>query len=45
MTGAEIDTDPFVYAIGAKLANGGSLTAVIAREHLPFISPGFARRR
>ncbi|WP_246078122.1 hypothetical protein [Rhodoglobus vestalii] len=44
VTGAEIDTDPFVYAIGAKLANGGTLTAVIAREHLPFIRLGFARR-
>ncbi|GAB3136143.1 hypothetical protein [Marisediminicola antarctica] len=43
--GAEIDTDPFVYAIGAKLANGGTLTAVISREHLPYIDLKFARRR
>lgn len=34
VTGAEIDTDPFVYSIGAKLADGGTLTAVIPREYL-----------
>jgi hypothetical protein len=44
VTGAEIDTDPFVYAIGAKLANGGILTAVIPREHLAYIDLTFARR-
>jgi hypothetical protein len=45
VAGAEIDTDPFVYAIGAKLPSGGTLTAVIAREHLPFIDLNFAVRR
>ncbi|GAA1212394.1 hypothetical protein [Rhodoglobus aureus] len=45
VSGIEIDTDPFVYAVGAKLANGGTLTAVIAREHLPFITVQFASRR
>jgi len=42
--GVEIDTDPFVYAVGAKLASGGTLTAVVAREHLPFITLEFATR-
>lgn len=45
VAGAEIDTDPFVYAIGAKLANGGILTAVISREYLPYIDLTFAVRR
>ncbi|MGB3376721.1 MAG: hypothetical protein WBA87_16465 [Microbacterium sp.] len=42
VTGAMIDTDPFVYAIGAKLENGGTLTAVVPREHLPYITLKFA---
>jgi len=42
--GIEIDTDSFVYAVGAKLANGGTFTAVIPREHLPFITLKFATR-
>ncbi|MBH0110029.1 hypothetical protein I6E81_07605 [Salinibacterium sp. NG22] len=42
--GVEMDTDPFVYAVGAKLASGGTLTAVVAREHLPFITLEFATR-
>ena len=42
--GIEIDTDPFVYAVGAKLASGGTLTAVVAREHLPFVTVEFATR-
>jgi hypothetical protein len=44
VTGAEIDTDPYVYAIGAHLPSGGTLTAVIFREHLPFVDLRFARR-
>ena len=44
VTGAEIDTDPFVYAIGAKLANGGTVTAVIPREHLAYIDLHFVHR-
>jgi hypothetical protein len=42
--GIEIDTDPLVYAVGAKLPSGGTLTAVVAREHLPFITLEFATR-
>ena len=42
--GVEVDTDPFVYAVGAKLTSGGTLTAVVAREHLPFITLEFATR-
>jgi len=45
VTGADIDTDPFVYAIGAKLTHGGILTAVIPREHLAYIDLQFARRK
>lgn len=44
VTGAEIDTDPFVYAIGATLADGGTVTAVIPREHLSYIDLRFVRR-
>jgi hypothetical protein len=44
VAGVEVDTDPFVYAIGAKLADGGTLTAVIPREHLAFVDLQFARR-
>ncbi|WP_406245511.1 hypothetical protein ACI7YT_10675 [Microbacterium sp. M] len=39
--GAEIDTDPFVYAIGAELP-GGVFTAVLPREHLDLIDLRFA---
>lgn len=42
VTAAMIDTDPFVYAIGAQLENGGTLTAVVPREHLPYITLEFA---
>ncbi|MGV8858279.1 hypothetical protein [Rhodoglobus sp.] len=44
MPGVEIDTDPFVYAVGAKLASGGTLTAVVAREYLPFVTLEFTTR-
>ncbi|MCR2809939.1 MULTISPECIES: hypothetical protein [unclassified Microbacterium] len=33
----EIDTDPFVYAIGAHVRNDVVVTVVIAREHLPYV--------
>lgn len=33
----EIDTDPFVYAIGAQLRDDLVTTVVIAREHLPYV--------
>lgn len=42
--GSEIDTDPFVYAVGAKLPSGGTLTAVIPREHLPYLTLAFIQR-
>lgn len=44
-SGAEIDTDPFVYAVGAKLPSGGTLTAVVPREHLPYLTLEFVQRR
>ncbi|MGJ8721346.1 MAG: hypothetical protein ACSHW9_05815 [Salinibacterium amurskyense] len=44
VSGVAVDTDPFEYAVGAKLASGGTLTAVVAREHLPFITLEFATR-
>lgn len=34
---SEIDTDPFVYAIGAAVDACTVVTVVIAREHLPFV--------
>jgi len=34
----EIDTNPFVYAIGAQIRQDVVVTVVIAREHLPYIS-------
>lgn len=33
----EIDTDPFVYAIGAQLRPDVVTTVVISREHLPYV--------
>ena len=44
-SGAEIDTDPFVYAVGAKLPSGGTLTVVVPREHLPYLTLEFVQRR
>lgn len=44
VVGAMIDTDPFVYAVGANLAGGGTLTAVIPRDHLPYLNLEFATR-
>lgn len=43
--GAEIDTDPFVYGIGAQLDNGGILTAMIPRAELDFIQIQFTTRQ
>jgi hypothetical protein len=40
----EIDTDPFVYAIGAELSPGAVLTAVIPRDELQHVRIEFARR-
>ena len=43
--GAEVDTDPFVYGIGASLAGGGVVTAVLPRAELKWIQVRFATRR
>lgn len=45
LPGMEIDTDPFVYAIGAALPDGGVLTAVVSREHLPLVDVAFTVRQ
>ncbi|UVJ39958.1 hypothetical protein [Arthrobacter sp. CJ23] len=45
VSAAEIDTDPFVYGIGAELAGGGVVTAVLPRAELERIQIQFARRR
>ncbi len=42
--GAEVDTDPFVYGIGAELAGGGVVTAVLPRAELQRIRIQFATR-
>lgn len=44
LPGAEIDTDPFVYSLGAKLPSGGTLTAVVPREHQPNLTLEFVQR-
>ncbi|WP_375385696.1 hypothetical protein [uncultured Microbacterium sp.] len=41
---SEIDTDPFVYAIGARLAPDVVTTVVIARDHLPYVRIALAVR-
>jgi len=45
LPGIEIDTDPFVYAVGAALPDGGVLTAVVPRDELPLIELAFDVRR
>ena len=40
--GAEVDTDPFVYGIGAALQGGGVVTAVLPRAELTCIQVRFA---
>lgn len=40
----EIDTDPFVYAIGVQLARDTVLTAVLPREELQYVRVEFVRR-
>lgn len=42
--GAELDTDPFVYAIGAELANGSLLSAVLPRDELSYVELAFTVR-
>jgi hypothetical protein len=45
VTGMEIDTDPFVYGIGAELPAGGILTAVFPRAELKHIRVQFTARK
>lgn len=45
VAGAEIDTDPFVYGLGAVLSSGGMLTAVLPRDELEHIRLEFSRRQ
>jgi hypothetical protein len=42
--GAEVDTDPFVYGIGAELAGGGVVTAVLPRTELKRVQLQFTTR-
>lgn len=42
--GVEVDTDPFVYGVGAQLATGGVVTAVLPRAELKRIQVQFATR-
>lgn len=42
--GAEVDTDPFVYGVGAQLATGGVVTAVLPRAELESIQLQFTTR-
>lgn len=42
--GAEVDTDPFVYGIGAELAGGGVVTAVVPRAELKHLQIRFLDR-
>lgn len=37
LTASEIDTDPFVYAIGARLAPDRIATVVVPRRDLPYV--------
>lgn len=45
MRAAEIDTDPFVYAIGVSITPDVVATTVIPREHLPYVRVALATRR
>lgn len=42
--GAEVDTDPFAYGIGAELAGGGVVAAVLPRAELKRIQVQFTTR-
>jgi hypothetical protein len=45
MPALEIDTDPFVYAIGVELSADTVLTAVVPRDELKHVTLEFAQRR
>ena len=44
MPAFEIDTDPFVYAIGAELNAGSVVTAVVPRDDVEYVQIAFAHR-
>jgi hypothetical protein len=44
MPALEIDTDPFVYAIGVELSADTVLTAVVPRDELKHVTLEFAQR-
>lgn len=44
VAGVEVDTDPLVYAIGARLRPNVTTTVVVAREYLPFIRVALSTR-
>lgn len=44
MPAVEIDTDPFVFAIGVRIAEDLVVTAVVPREFLPLMDLSLARR-
>lgn len=44
VSGIRVDTDPFVYGLGADLGQDGILTAVVPRDDLPYVRLAFARR-
>ncbi|WP_211880816.1 hypothetical protein [Pseudarthrobacter albicanus] len=43
--GTEVNTDRFVYGIGAELAGGGVVTAVLPRADLKRVQVQFTSRR
>lgn len=43
VSGMRIDTDSDVYAVGVALGDR-ILTAVVARDHLPYVTVAFAKR-
>lgn len=42
--GVEMDTNPFVYGVGASLEQGGIVTAVLPRDDLKYVRIEFAKR-
>jgi hypothetical protein len=43
VTGMRIDTDPHVYGVGVSMGDR-IVTAVVARDHLPYVTVAFATR-
>ena len=44
VSGMEVDTDPFVYALAAEVPDGRVVTAVVPRDQLPWVRVEFAQR-